>query len=286
MNKIQIQGLVFSLITIFIALISVFLPQQTPTSLLYILAALIFFLGVPHGALDPVFAQKLYFLKGLKDWSKFIFIYITLSVIVVLVWWQLPLFFMASFLVCSMMHFSRDLSGKISKITRLIYGGSIIALPTIFHFNEMQDLFSAILDSNTGLQITNFLHLLAWPWLIGSLISIYLGLVRDWVVGLEILAVSLLSTFAPPLIAFTVYFCGMHSVRHILRTKDYADATFMRLSFISMAPMLGVLFMAVLGWHYLPDLPNYEKLLRFIFVGLAALTVPHMLLIDRVSYRL
>lgn len=286
MNKIQIQGLVFNLIAVFIVLTSVFLPQQTPTSLLYILAAFIFFLGAPHGALDPVFAQKLYFLKGLKDWSKFIFIYITLSVMVVLVWWQLPLFFMASFLVCSMMHFSRDLSGKISKIIRLIYGGSIIVLPTIFHFNEMQDLFSAILDSNAGLQITNYLHLLAWPWLIGSLISIYLWFAKDWVVGLEMLAVSLLSTFASPLIAFTVYFCGMHSVRHILRTKDYAGTTFMRLSFISMAPMLGVLFMAVLGWHYLPDLPNYEKLLRFIFVGLAALTVPHMLLIDRVSYRL
>ena len=285
MNKIQIQGFVFSLIAIFIALTSVFLPQQNPTFSLFILAALIFFLGVPHGALDPVFAQKLFFLKGLKDWSKFVFVYLTLSVIVVLVWWQLPLFFMASFLVCSVMHFSRDLSSQIPIITRLLYGGSMIVLPTIFHFYEMQDLFSSILDSNTGLQITSFLHLLVWPWLIGSLISIYLAFLKDWVVGLEILAVSLLSTLASPLLAFTVYFCGMHSLRHILRTKAYADSTFIRLSLVSMVPMLGVLFMVVLGWFYLPDLPNNEKLLRFIFVGLAALTVPHMLLIDRISYR-
>ena len=215
MNKIQIQGFVFSLIAIFIALTSVFLPQQNPTFSLFILAALIFFLGVPHGALDPVFAQKLFFLKGLKDWSKFVFVYLTLSVIVVLVWWQLPLFFMASFLVCSVMHFSRDLSSQIPIITRLLYGGSMIVLPTIFHFYEMQDLFSSILDSNTGLQITSFLHLLVWPWLIGSLISIYLAFLKDWVVGLEILAVSLLSTLASPLLAFTVYFCGMHSLRHI-----------------------------------------------------------------------
>jgi beta-carotene 15,15'-dioxygenase len=285
MNKIQIQGFIFSSIAIIIALTSVFLPQQNPTFSLFILTTLIFFLGVPHGALDPVFAQKLFFLKDWKGWSKFVSVYLAISAIVVLLWWQLPLFFMASFLVCSVMHFSRDLSSKIPKITRLLYGGSMIVLPTIFHFNEMQDLFSSILDANTGLLITSFIHVLAWPWLIGCLVSIYLGFVQDWIVGLEILAVSLLSTLASPLLAFTVYFCGMHSLRHILRTKAYADVTWIRLSLVSLAPMLGVLLIVAIGWLYFPELPHYEKLLRFTFVGLAALTVPHMLLIDRISYR-
>lgn len=285
MNKIQIQGFVFSLIAIFIALISVILPQPNPVFSLFILAALIFFLGVPHGALDPLFAQKLYFLKGWRDWSKFVCIYLALSLLVVLLWWQLPLIFMACFLCYSMMHFSRDLGSKIPLITRLYYGSSMIVLPTIFHFNEMQDLFTAILDPNAGLEITNFLHVLAWPWLVLGLVSIYLGFIKDWLVGSEILAVSLLSILATPLIAFTVYFCGMHSMRHILRTQAYTEVSFKRMSLVSLVPMLGVILIAVLGWLYLPDLPNYEKLLRFIFVGLAALTVPHMLLIDRIAYR-
>jgi beta-carotene 15,15'-dioxygenase len=285
MNKMQIQGFIFSVFAIFVALISVFLPQQNPSFSLLILAILIFFLGVPHGALDPLFAQKHYFLKGWIDWSRFVLIYLALSAIVVLVWWQLPLFFMASFLVCSVLHFSRDLSSKIPLITRFFYGGSMIVLPTIFHFNEMQELFSALLDSNAGLQIASFLHLLAWPWLVVGLISIYLGFAKDWLVGFEMLAVSLLSLLAPPLIAFTVYFCGMHSLRHILRTKTYAEASYARLSLVSLAPMMGVVLIAVMGWLYLPELPDHEKLLRFVFIGLAALTVPHMLLIDRISYR-
>jgi Brp/Blh family beta-carotene 15,15'-monooxygenase len=285
MNKIQIQGLIFSLIAIFVALISVFLSQLDSTFSLSILATLIVFLGVPHGALDPVFAQKLFFINDWKAWSKFVCIYLALSVVVVLIWWQSSLFFMGGFLLCSAMHFSRDLTSNIPKITRFFYGGAIIVLPTIFHFSEMQELFSLILDANTGSQIVSFLHLLAWPWLVLGLVSIYLGFIKDRLVGLEVLAVGLLSTLAPALIAFTVYFCGMHSLRHIFRTKDYAQVSFIKLSLISLAPMLGVLLTAVLGWVYLPASADYSRLLRFLFVGLAALTLPHMLLIDRIRYQ-
>jgi Brp/Blh family beta-carotene 15,15'-monooxygenase len=285
MSKIQIQGLVFSVIAISIGLVSTLLAPTGSTLCLLILAALIFFLGVPHGALDPVFAQKLLHLKNWKDWSTFVITYIALSAVVVCIWWQLPLVFMAGFLLLSVMHFSRDFNDRVPKITRLLYGGSMIVLPTLFHLEEMQLLFSLILNEEVGLQITNFLNVLVWPWLVASLISIYLEFVKEWLVGLEILAVALLSTLASPLVAFTIYFCGMHSLRHILRTSAYANMPFIKLGLISLAPMMGVVFIIVLAWLYLPELPDYELLLRFVFVGLAALTVPHMVLIDRIRYQ-
>ena len=285
MSKIQIQGLLFSIIAISVGLLSTLLESTSSTLSLLILTILIFFLGIPHGALDPAFAQKLLFLKSGKQWLVFVVLYIALSAAVVCIWWQLPLFFMGSFLLCSVLHFSRDLNDELPKLSRLLYGGSMIVLPTLFHFSKMQDLFSVILNESAGLQITSFLHLMAWPWLIASLISIYLEFVKEWLVGLEILALALLSTLAPPLVSFTVYFCGMHSLRHILRTKDYTKMGFIRLGLISLAPMAGVILIAVLAWLYLPQLSDYERLLRFVFVGLAALTVPHMLLIDRVRYQ-
>ena len=285
MNKIQIQGLSFSLLAIVVALTLVLLAPTNPNVSLLILAALIFFFGVPHGALDPVFAQKILFLNSWQDWTKFVIAYLALSIAVVFIWWQLPLIFMGSFLLLSVMHFSRDLNDQVPKITRVLYGGSIIFLPTIFHFKEMQNLFSLILDADTGLQITSFLYLFAWPWLAGSLISIYFQFIRGWLFGLEILAVALLTTLASPLVSFTLYFCGMHSLRHILRTRAYSGLTLMKLGLVSLAPMLGVIFIALLAWFYLPELPNYERILRLVFVGLAALTVPHMLLIDRVRYQ-
>ncbi|CAM3641002.1 Brp/Blh family beta-carotene 15,15'-dioxygenase [Polynucleobacter arcticus] len=285
MNKIQMQGLFFSLLAIVVALTSMLLVPANPTISLVILAALIFFFGVPHGALDPVFAQKLLLLKSWQDWTKFVIVYLALSMLVVFIWWQLPLFFMGSFLLLSVMHFSRDLNDQVPRVTRVLYGGSMIFLPTIFHFEEMQNLFSLILDADAGLQIASFLHVLAWPWLVGILIGIYFQFNRGWLVGLEILAVALLSTLASPLVSFTLYFCGMHSSRHMMRTGAYSGLNFMKLGLVSLGPMLGVIFIALLAWFYLPELPNYERLLRLVFVGLAALTVPHMLLIDRVRYQ-
>ena len=70
-----------------------------------------------------------------------------------------------------------------------------------------------------------------------------------------------------------------------MRTGAYSGLTLMKLGLVSLAPMLGVIFIALLAWFYLPELPNYERILRLVFVGLAALTVPHMLLIDRVRYQ-
>jgi len=284
MSKIQIQGLLFSVIAILVGLISTLLTQTSSTLCLVILATVIFFLGVPHGALDPVFAQKILLLRSWKDWSKFTIVYVLISAVIVGIWWQLPLVFMGGFLVLSVMHFSRDLNDRVPKFSRLLYGGSMIVLPTFLYLKEMQILFSLILNEEAGLTIANFLHLLVWPWLVASLISIYLEFLKEWLVGLEILSVALLATLAPPLVAFTVYFCGMHSLRHILRTKAYADMTFIKLGLVSLVPMMGLIFIVVLAWLYLPALPDYERLLSFVFVGLAALTVPHMLLIDRVNY--
>jgi hypothetical protein len=36
--------------------------------------------------------------------------------------------------------------------------------------------------------------------------------------AVELGAVGVLAIVAPPLIAFVVFFCGMHSARHILRS--------------------------------------------------------------------
>jgi len=285
MNKIQIQGLVFSGIAISVGLIYTLFAPASSVLCLSILATLIFLLGVPHGALDPIFAQKLLSLKGWKDWLKFVIIYVALSAAVACIWWQLPLVFMNGFLLLSVIHFSRDLNDGVPKITRFLYGGSMIVLPTFFHFREMQTLFSLILNEEAGLQVTNFLHLLVWPWLLASLISFYFEFMKEWLVGLELIAILFLATLAPPLITFTIYFCGMHSLRHILRTQAYADVSFIKLGLISLAPMTGLALITAFAWFYLPELPDYERLLRFLFVGLAALTVPHMLLIDRVRYQ-
>jgi Brp/Blh family beta-carotene 15,15'-monooxygenase len=94
----------------------------------------------------------------------------------------------------------------------------------------------------------------------------------------------LLAVVAQPLIAFTVYFCGMHSLRHLLRTQQYVNLPVSRLLWICLLPMLGTSALVALGWLYLPTSSYDSRILQFVFVTLAALTVPHMLLVDRARY--
>jgi len=99
----------------------------------------------------------------------------------------------------------------------------------------------------------------------------------------ELLAVTLLMLVAPPLIGFAAFFCGMHSVRHVIRTYHYAGRN--SLGFLISAatvPMVLVLLAACAGWMFLDRSSLSRGVTQFLFVGLAALTVPHMVLVERV----
>ena len=284
MNRVQQQGLIFGVVAIFISLVSALAPSVDPLASLLLIATLIFFLGVPHGALDPCFAQKLLAVKGWQGWLLFVVIYLSLAGGVVVVWWQAPLVFMSGFLIISILHFSRDLAPTTAKITALLYGGAVIVLPTLFHFSEMLELFTLIVHAENAEMIVVALRALAWPWVAALAISLCFEVNKNWRVGFEIFSVSLLALAAQPLIAFTVYFCGMHSLRHMLRTQQYVNLPVSRLVLTCLLPMLGVSVLVALGWLYLPVSSYDSRILQFVFVTLAALTVPHMLLVDRARY--
>ncbi|MEB0033024.1 Brp/Blh family beta-carotene 15,15'-dioxygenase [Undibacterium sp. RTI2.1] len=284
MNSIQIQRLVFFCLTILATLISMLIDSLDPLYKLLFITSLVLFLGVPHGALDLVFAKQLFLINGWQSWLKFTITYLALSLSVVIVWWHFSMSFMVSFLLLSMLHFSRDLILTRLKITRFLYGGAIIVLPTILHSDQMTSLFALILNEEMGQQITSFLKLIALPWLISSVACFCIEWIENKSASLELFSVCYLAVLAEPLIGFAIFFCGMHSYRHILRTQHYSKLSFKQLLIISLAPMIGTILLAATGWFYLPPSPNYPRITQFLFVTLGALTLPHMLLIDRIKF--
>jgi Brp/Blh family beta-carotene 15,15'-monooxygenase len=167
-------------------------------------------------------------------------------------------------------------------ISRILYGGAIIVLPTILHPGEVTRLFSFLVGTEAA-AIVAWLQLLGWPWLIGLAFGTAALSRRDWLTGVEMMAVAGLAVVTPPLLAFTIFFCGMHSARHILRTVDYArPLSAVVLWVVSMPPTLGILVMFVAAWDFLPPLPMDARATQLVFVGLAALTVPHMAVVERV----
>ena len=87
-----------------------------------------------------------------------------------------------------------------------------------------------------------------------------------------------------PLIAFTVYFCFLHSIRHSISLAIELDPNSIINGFklfVKKALPLTILtaifsFIAIYLLSYLNNLDS--AILKIIFIGLASLTFPHILL--------
>lgn len=282
MTGMRLQGLFFSILALMTGALSLLFGSLEAQHELLFASLFIVLLGVPHGALDPIFVQALPQINSPASWAVFVALYLLLAALVVALWWFAPTIFLVVFLVVSVLHFSGDLVAGAGFLVRLFYAGAVIVLPAALHAAELERLFALLTNLTAAAMVVTALQLMAWPWLAALVLLTVRSARHDRWLALEVLAVSVLTLTASPLLGFTVFFCCMHSPRHILRTQLYARMTLQRLALVAALPMFAVLLMAGGGWYWLPDSPIDERLLQFLFVALAALTVPHMVLVERV----
>ena len=286
MNLIRIQGVLFGVISILCLLASAFLPALDQQTELILVAALIIILGVPHGALDTLFARELYGVNSLTAWVKFSVIYLIMAGLVVGLWYFAPLLFLIGFIGISIAHFSGDPDGETGWLIRLIYGGAIIFIPTLKHPQEIADLFTLLVGPTSSQALMPWMSGLALPWLLAlSAVVLYLA-VKKSPLSFEFLCLGLIAYFVSPLISFTVFFCGMHSARHIIRTAAFAKYSQPLLLIGAMLlPMIGVFILSFASWFLLKNQTLDGRVVQIVFVGLAALTVPHMALVEQVRLK-
>lgn len=285
MKALQIQGLAFSITALLVSAFSVLIARPEEQTELIVLGVLILLLGVPHGALDTIFAYKLYGIRTPLGWAGFVFLYLLLAAGVVAFWVMAPAGFLLGFLAISASHFSGDPAEGTPLPVRILQGGCVLMLPALLHEGEMSRLFALLAGQDAAGAVMPVIHLLAWIWLPSSLLAVILRARVDRLGALETGSIALLSVAAPPLVSFTLFFCGMHSARHILRTIDYSGRASTRLLIAaSLLPMTGVVIASAAAWHFLEGTPLDARLVQIVFVGLAALTVPHMALVERVRF--
>jgi len=284
MSPLRLQGFIFIALALTATVFSLLLaPMAAPYE--WLLAfGLIVLLGVPHGALDPLFAQALLKLNSRAAWLGFVALYLLLAAWVVVLWWYLPLVFLIVFLAVSILHFSGDLAAGATFSERLVYGGAVVVLPALWHAAELTRLFSQLVGLSAAVPVVAALQFVALPWLLALLLLVVRSCRRDGLLALEIMSVGSLTLTATPLLGFAIYFCAMHSPRHILRTQQYAGVAPRRMALVAVLPLLAVLVLSVLGWYLLPPSSTDERMLKLLFVALAALTLPHMVLVERVRF--
>jgi beta-carotene 15,15'-dioxygenase len=280
------QGTVFSALALAFAGVSLFLPRISSRTELWLIAVLIVLLGVPHGALDTLFARREYGVRTPLAWAGFIGAYLALAGAIVWLWTVAPTVFLIGFLAISLAHFSGDPAPGTKLISRIVYGGAPLVLPTLRYANEVQHLFGLLVGPAPAALIVPWLAVVAVPWFGALTACVALEARSGEGTSFEIGAVGVLFMLVPPLIAFTLFFCGMHGARHILRTVTFSAVSDRR--FLARAVLLPVLATIMLGaavWLTVAETSVEGKLLRLLFVGLASLTVPHMVLVEPVRLR-
>jgi len=285
MQKIlQFQSNLAIAASFIVALLSFGMDSHLSSTLLLGALLLIVILGVPHGSLDILFARQTYQLVHITKWLKFLLLYSASCLLIIALWMLVPSLFFIVFLILSAIHFSDDINLSGNQLLKLSYGFAIISLPGVMHGAELTKLYAMIIDEGVSQQIV--------------LISKYLGIFLLGLLGVlivskkiclrtkfEIIAISILFLTTTPILAFTLYFCLMHSARHLIRSRFFLVHSNHKEFIYSLTfPTLAVIILGVCIWYFKLT-PSVEKdLIQIIFVGLAALTVPHAWVLQKANF--
>ncbi len=253
---------------------------------------LILSIGISHGALDNLKGKKL--LKILKFKSIFVFYigYITLSLFVILCWILIPTLTLTIFLGVACYHFGKEdtdfLVKKKSFFINLLFtlkGSIIIISPLLFNFQDTADIFK-LLNFDISIFGINQIFLYSILFLsFSSNIALSFNQESDFksLIMMDFISILILNFFLSPILAFTIYFCFLHSLRHSFSlifelSKNFKRGAFM---FIQKALPLTIatVLIYIISFYYLNNLFVIdETIYKLIFIGLASLTFPHILL--------
>jgi Brp/Blh family beta-carotene 15,15'-monooxygenase len=230
---------------------------------------------VPHGSLDVLFALRAYQLNSLMAWVVFLTAYLLVAMGIIVLWILLPVWFFIGFLIFSALHFSDDLNTPNAMLTKLSYGAAVICLPSIVHGAALVGLYAVFVDASVAQRIVTVSQWLCYPilFLMGLMLFNRQIAIRE---KLDAYAVLAIMTLLPPILAFAVYFCLMHSARHLIRSHAFFGQLNARLFIMALVlPTLAVIIMACGVWFFTNTRTVESDLIRLVFIGLAALTFPH-----------
>lgn len=240
--------------------------------------------GLPHGAADAWLAQQVGIIINLKDLFTFLVSYSFIAISIIFAWMISPSMSLAIFLVISAWHFGDDERLGLSLHTRFCSGVIIVSSPLLLHNTEVLSLYEILIGNyaNNVLDSQIILFIISSGYLIyNSIISFNdLTTVRN---TSNITLYIILSFILTPILYFTIYFCCAHSFQHMSRiwgmTTEKNRSKF--LVAVTLLTTLVIFFASVIYIWLIKSGINFEIVnIKVLFVGLAALAVPHILLID------
>ena len=260
---------------------------------------LILSIGISHGALDNLKGKKLFQIFGINNFFIFYLSYILIALFIIILWIIIPYISLIIFLIIASYHFGKEdtqflIIGN-SYYNQLLFflkGSLIVFAPLYFHFDETISIFKLLLiDNEAFYDFLNFIetkNILLYGIILSTLSNILLFSknfeLKKFTIFLDYFSIIILNYYFSPLAAFTVYFCFLHSIRHIISLMSELDSNDLRNGFkifTKKALPLTILtaIFCLIGLYLLNNTYNFDSsIVKVIFIGLASLTFPHILL--------
>ncbi len=265
----------------------------------FICLLLILSIGISHGSLDNLKGRKLFQIFKVKKFYIFYLAYILIAIIVIILWILIPYVSLIIFLTVASYHFGKEdtqflivENSYYNQFLFLLKGSLIVFAPMYFHFNETISIFKLLFIENENFY--NFLDLieskkiLLYCIILSTLANILLFTknfeLKKFTIFLDYFSIIIINYYFSPLVAFTIYFCFLHSVRHSISLMSELDRDDLGNGFkifVKKALPLTIItaIFCAIGLYLLNNTYNLESsILKIIFIGLASLTFPHILL--------
>lgn len=251
-------------------------------------------IGMPHGAMDGAVASTTGHAKTPWQMLRFVALYLILTALVVIVWMTIPIFTLTLFLLISLIHFGlgdHNSPSNFGKYIQVIcHGGLVVGVIPAVHFAAVEPIFLTLTGAVHPSQLSalwGLLIILNGIIALASLAYAWLAFKTPLIRGrfFEFLALLAVLIALPPLTGFALYFCLIHTPRHVIgvvkavKRHDHKTPILPLTALFTMATwLMGGITITLMPSGYQLD----DAILRVVFIGLAALTVPHMMLVDGV----
>lgn len=286
--------------------LTVFAPDFAHQSRYVVLALVILLIGMPHGALDHHIDGNLEKWNPYSFNKKFYGWYLSAIAVYSVLWIFFPLFSFLFFLLITLYHFGQADAERFSYEgwrKWAIHLGRGFTVVGLIVFGDLE-YASSVIEAVTGFSVQLFLadlfpiSLLTWT-IASSYLAVFLLVNLNnkhrtkhfGVYLIDAIIVPLLFLYADVVWAFAIYFGLWHSYNHVLvmlkylsdQTTERSFGWFFKESFVfSLLTYLGLLFV----YNMLDAFGNEELLVSLLFVVISVLTLPHMMVVEKLYARL
>ena len=281
----------FLLINLFFFILILFFGEKIYSNILnqlFIFFIPIIWPGIAHGSLDILTATRKKLI--IDSFTKFIFLilYLMIPLVFFFIWQIYPNYVFTVFLILSLMHFgiSDKLKSKNLMVANeiLLRSFIIISLPIVLHNEQTLEIFYFLnISEDYGFFLTEIFQYLVYT--IFPLLILYTSnslIKKEYGHLIDIITLLFCFFYFEPLLSFLIYFCFLHSVRHLVNEKKLLKLTNKKL-LLNTIPMTlivsSLLVFLIFIYFYIPN--SIKALfINNVIISLFCLTISHVLLIN------